>query len=81
MGKLEINFELKDIENIVLNNGFKLLNILAKHALVVENLPLIHRDPFDRILFSQALIEDMNIVSIDEIFDSYTLGTPINRVW
>ena len=81
LGKLEIDFELKDIEIIILSNGFKLLNILAKHAISIEDLPPIHKDLFDRILFSQALIENMDIISVDEIFDRYTLDTPINRVW
>lgn len=41
------------------------------HAAAVADLPLHHRDPFDRLLVAQAMIEDMAIVSKDEILNAY----------
>jgi PIN domain nuclease of toxin-antitoxin system len=81
LGKLVLNFNLKDLPQILINNNIQLLNISADHAIEIENLPLIHRDPFDRILIVQALMEKMDVVSIDEIFDEYFENTSIKRIW
>jgi PIN domain nuclease of toxin-antitoxin system len=58
-------------------NGFELLNIEIEHAAVVATLPFHHRDPFDRLLIAQAMVEKMPIVSIDAVFDAY----PVTRLW
>ncbi len=58
--------------------GASTLPVTAEHALVVERLKLgDHRDPFDRLLVAQAIVEDLEIVSSDDRFDEY----PIRRVW
>jgi PIN domain nuclease of toxin-antitoxin system len=57
--------------------GFELLPISLPHATAVESLPLHHRDPFDRLLVSQATIEAIPIVSLDAMFDSYG----VSRMW
>jgi Uncharacterized protein conserved in bacteria len=57
-------------------NGFELLNIEIDHAAMVATLPFHHRDPFDRLLIAQALVEKMAIVSTDTAFDAY----PITRL-
>jgi PIN domain nuclease of toxin-antitoxin system len=58
-------------------NGFELLNLEIAHAAALINLPFHHRDPFDRLLIAQAMVEQMQIVSIDSTFDSYQT----TRVW
>lgn len=58
-------------------NGFDLLPIELAHVAAVESLPLHHRDPFDRLLIAQALIEDLTLVSADSQFDRYG----VKRVW
>ena len=57
--------------------GLSILSIDTRHILSVEQLPLQHRDPFDRLLVAQCLIEDLSILSGDEQFDEYG----IRRVW
>jgi PIN domain nuclease of toxin-antitoxin system len=47
------------------------------HGAAVEALPFHHKDPFDRLLIAQALVEEMTIVGIDARFDSYS----VKRVW
>ena len=47
--------------------GAKSLDIVLPHACRVATLPLLHRDPFDRILVAQAQIEKMTLVTADEI--------------
>jgi PIN domain nuclease of toxin-antitoxin system len=59
------------------HNRIRLLPIEPKHAFEVARLPLHHRDPFDRLLISQARVEGLPIVSADSAFDSY----PVERLW
>jgi PIN domain nuclease of toxin-antitoxin system len=58
-------------------NGIELLNIKIDHTAIVALLPLHHRDPFDRLLIAQAIVEKMAVVSIDAAFNAY----PITRLW
>ena len=50
---------------------YKELPITARHALATESLPEIHKDPFDRILLSQALSERMDLVTADKHLSKY----------
>src|SRR5581483_4724044 len=58
-------------------NGFELLRLEVTHAAALIGLPFHHRDPFDRLLIAPAMVEQMQIVSIDSAFDAY----PITRLW
>jgi PIN domain nuclease of toxin-antitoxin system len=53
------------------DEGFSWLPISAQHAWGVHDLPAHHRDPFDRLLLAQALIERLPIVTADSRFDDY----------
>jgi PIN domain nuclease of toxin-antitoxin system len=54
-----------------------LLPITLAHATGVEALPLHHRDPFDRLLIAQALIENIPLVGNESLFDAYG----VTRIW
>ncbi len=54
--------------------GVQLLDIRANHAVKASSLPLHHRDPFDRMLIAQAIIEDMTLVSADSMFRQYDVS-------
>ena len=58
-------------------NGIELLGIEIEHAAAVSKLPFHHRDPFDRLLIAQAMVEHVPIVSADTALDVYT----IKRLW
>jgi len=58
-------------------NGFSLIAISLEHAAGVAELPFHHRDPFDRLLVAQALVEGLSLVSADPIFRRYG----VTRVW
>ncbi len=58
-------------------NGFELLPIKINHTSTVAALPFHHRDPFDRIMIAQVIEENMNLVSIDAVFDDYS----VTRLW
>lgn len=78
LGKLKLNSTLPDlIETQERINNLQVLPIELAHIWGLTNLPNHHRDPFDRLLIAQAMIEQLPIVSTDSIFDSY----PIQRLW
>jgi len=53
--------------------GCRLLAVHLDHALAVEDIPLHHRDPFDRLLIAQAQVEQATLVSADRVFARYDL--------
>ena len=61
----------------IARNNFDILPISVDHAAAVSVLPFHHRDPFDRMLIAQAMVEQVPIVSGDTAFDAY----PITRLW
>jgi PIN domain nuclease of toxin-antitoxin system len=78
LGKLSLPAPFGDfIPNHIEPNGFEVLDIRLPHFAAVSVLPFHHRDPFDRLLIAQAIIEDSPIVSKDEQFDAYA----ITRLW
>ncbi len=58
-------------------NKFALLGIELAHATFIEVLPPHHKDPFDRLLVAQSLLETMPVVSADVLFDQYG----VSRLW
>jgi len=78
LGKLHLSqpFDLF-IPNQLLLNDITLLDITVNHTLSVATLPFHHRDPFDRLLIAQSLVERMPCVSIDSVFDDYS----VQRLW
>jgi PIN domain nuclease of toxin-antitoxin system len=59
------------------DEGFEPLAISSDHAELAAQLPQHHRDPFDRMLVAQAVIEGLTIVSRDPVFDAYDV--PVMR--
>lgn len=58
-------------------NRLQILPVHLAHALFLENLPLHHKDPFDRLLIAQSIVENMVLVSSDSKFSAY----PVNLLW
>lgn len=71
IGKLHVPSDLREY---VLQSGMRLLGLSADHALAVAELPLHHRDPFDRLLISQARIERLTVVTSDRRFFDYDVS-------
>lgn len=65
------------IRNGIVGNDFIVLPIEAKHTSLFTDMPFHHKDPFDRILIAQALVEGISLISIDSIFDQYG----VTRIW
>ncbi len=67
----------KMVDRQIQINQYKLLNLELKHLFKLSNLELHHRDPFDRIIISQALVEGIPVIRVDEKFDKYE----VDRIW
>jgi PIN domain nuclease of toxin-antitoxin system len=66
-----------DIEGAVRRQGFEPLSVTMRHGQRAGALPGHHRDPFDRMLIAQAILEDCALVSNDVLFDRYG----VVRLW
>ncbi len=78
LGKWKLNRSYLDFIDLALNQyGFEVLAILPTHTAAVVELPFHHRDPFDRLLVAQALVEKVAIISNDPALDAYG----ITRLW
>jgi PIN domain nuclease of toxin-antitoxin system len=74
LGKLDIRLPLAEIvAHQQETNGLVILPIVQAHVLALEALPLHHRDPFDRLLVAQALVEGAALVSADPVLKAYSV--------
>jgi PIN domain nuclease of toxin-antitoxin system len=78
LGKLNLGEPSRSfLPREIARNNFELLPISLDHATTVEGLVLHHRDPFDRLLIAQAMVEGLSLVGSDAVFDKYG----ISRLW
>ena len=78
IGKLRFNLPLDVfIPQQLQVNEMQLLDIQLSHVAEIATLPLHHRDPFDRLLIAQAMVEQIPILGTDSFFDAYA----IERIW
>lgn len=73
IGKLKVN---KNYAEILVADGFEILDIQLAHVMKILELPSIHNDPFDRILIGQAAVEQATIISRDKKITQY----PVNFI-
>lgn len=78
IGKLQLARPYRElVEFQIPDADLEVLGIEVPHLIALTELPLHHRDPFDRLLVAQAIVEDMPIVSADPALDDY----PVTRIW
>ncbi|QRR07663.1 type II toxin-antitoxin system VapC family toxin [Burkholderia sp. MS455] len=70
LGKLDVN--VNDLVAEISAAGFVELPVRVAHAAMVQDLPDIHRDPFDRLLVAQAMTEPLRLVTANEHLAKYT---------
>ena len=71
IGKLPLRMPLDAFFNTITDAPFRLLPLERPHILAASALPLHHRDPFDRMLISQAKHEGMHLITVDAQFRMY----------
>ena len=71
LGRKDFMVDARLLRRGLLDNGYRELPILSDHVVATESLPLIHRDPFDRILVAQATVEGITLLTIDSLVSQY----------
>ncbi len=78
LGKLKLKIPFSEVMNDHLKtNNIEMLAITLPHIFALQNLPMHHKDPFDRLLIAQANIENIAVVSNDLVFSQY----PVKLLW
>jgi len=73
--KMEFDGTIPEIIDLIEQNSFELIPISTAHIAELERLPIVHRDPFDRMLVVQAMVEDLVILTRDENIPQYNIRT------
>ena len=71
LGKLKLDITLEELKAEILKNRFEILPLDFEHIIGLSSLENIHRDPFDRIIISQAISEKHSIISKDSNLGMY----------
>ena len=75
LNKLYFDGKTSEVADLIEQNGFEILPISVEQLIFYEELNFIHRDPFDRLIIAQALIENMTIITIDGNIQKYEVKT------
>ena len=81
LGKLTIKGSYETVIDDVTGNEIVILPVNLMRAVEQNKFPFYHKDPFDRIIISQAIIEEMTLISSDTIFDDYLKDGPTKRIF
>jgi PIN domain nuclease of toxin-antitoxin system len=71
LGRKDFRVDPRLLRRGLLENGYSELPIASEHAIAVEALPMIHRDPFDRMLIAQAMHEGLTLLTSDRSVAQY----------
>ena len=78
LGRNDFQVDARLLRRGLLDNGYSELPIDSEHAVAIDSLPAIHKDPFDRILISQAKIEGITLLTADSMVAQYP--GPIQKI-
>ena len=81
IGKLPLKKNYDEITDVLYDNLIEILPITFAYTVENNKLPFHHRDPFDRIIIAQAIVENIDFISADAAFDDYLTGKSISRIW
>ncbi len=71
LGRADFDVDPRILRRALLDNGYTELAVTGAHAVEVDLLPPIHKDPFDRILVAQARVEGMTLLTADQRLGDY----------
>ena len=74
IGKLDFDGGIDRLIEAIDNEGFLLLDVATKHIKTVKDLSFIHRDPFDRMLVAQAIVEGFHVMTTDSDIAKYDIS-------
>ena len=71
LGRADFKVDPAALRRGLLDAGYQELSVAGAHALAVADLPLLHKDPFDRILLAQAKTEGLTLLTFDAVLAEY----------
>lgn len=71
LGRADFQVDSRLFRRGLLDNGYLELPVFSAHAVAVDSLPPIHKDPFDRLLVAQSLVEGMALLTSDATVAQY----------
>ncbi|ESQ76941.1 type II toxin-antitoxin system VapC family toxin [Asticcacaulis sp. YBE204] len=71
LGRDDFQVDPRRLRRGLLDNGYQELPILSLHAVLVDTLPPLHKDPFDRILVAQSVVEGIELITVDPVVQQY----------
>jgi PIN domain nuclease of toxin-antitoxin system len=71
LGRDDFQVDTRVLRRSLIDNGYEELAITGDHAVAVDGLPAIHRDPFDRLLVAQSIIEGIMLLTTDAAVAQY----------
>jgi PIN domain nuclease of toxin-antitoxin system len=77
-GRDDFEVEARLLRRNLLNNGYRGLAVTGEHAVAIGDLPPLHKDPFDRILVAQSVVEGITLLTSDPLVAQYP--GPVQRV-
>ena len=78
IGKIDIAATIQEIEFACDELDIHILGLQAKYIDQMKELPFVHRDPFDRIIVAQSIVEDLGLITSDETIPKYK---EVRTVW
>lgn len=78
LGRPDFSVDPRLLRRALLDNGYLELPVTSVHAVAVHGLPPIHKDPFDRMLIAQAIVEGITLLTVDDQVARYP--APVRRL-
>ena len=78
LGRYDFRVDARLLRRGLLDNGYSELPIGSEHAVAIDSLPPLHRDPFDRLLVAQATVEGITLLTSDAQVAAYP--GPVRKV-
>ncbi|HYA18604.1 MAG TPA: type II toxin-antitoxin system VapC family toxin [Bryobacteraceae bacterium] len=72
LGREDFQADARILRRGLLDNGYSELPVLSEHAAATADLPPIHKDPFDRLLIAQSLVEGIALLTADPLVARYS---------
>ncbi len=71
LGRDDFQVDARVLRRGLVDNGYQELTINSEHAVYIDSLPPLHKDPFDRVLVAQATVEGITLLTTDALVAQY----------
>ena len=78
LGRSDFQVDARLLRRGLLDNGYLELAVTGEHAVAIDSLPPLHRDPFDRVLVAQSMVEGITLLTADPLVAQYP--APVRKV-